>query len=147
MEVEQRFRNGEAQTQSAKLPGDGWFALLESLENPALLLGLNADPGVGDFEHEPFSFVGRPNRDATFWVSKFHRIVDQVPQNLLNSDWVGPHMMTGSIKFHYDFDLFFKQVLLRDLDGIAQKTMLVERFTAQLDLAARNSRQVQEIID
>ena len=76
MEVEQRFRNRQAQTQSAKLPGDRRFALLESFEDPALLFGLNADAAVSDFERKTRSFVGRPNRDATSLVCKLHRIVD-----------------------------------------------------------------------
>ena len=57
MEIEQSFRNGQAKPESAELPGDRAFALMESFEDLILPLRLNADAGVADFEYKPLSLI------------------------------------------------------------------------------------------
>jgi hypothetical protein len=57
MEIEQSFRNRQTETESAKLPGNGTLALMERLEDSTLPFRLNANAGVGDFEHKPSSLV------------------------------------------------------------------------------------------
>src|SRR2546427_2506328 len=49
VEIEQSFRNGQAEAQSPKLSGNGRLALIKSLEDATLLFRLNANAGIADF--------------------------------------------------------------------------------------------------
>src|ERR1700730_4922895 len=57
MEIEQSFRNSQAETQSPKLSGNGRFALVESLEDATLPFSLNANAGIADFEYKLPSLI------------------------------------------------------------------------------------------
>ena len=64
VKIEQSLRNGQTETQSPEFSGNGACALVEGLEDAALPLRLNANPGIGDFKYELPSFIRRADGDA-----------------------------------------------------------------------------------
>src|SRR5712691_10243374 len=52
VEIEESFRNGQAQTQSPELSRNRTFALVESFEDATLPLRFDANASIADFEYE-----------------------------------------------------------------------------------------------
>ena len=93
--------------------------MFEGAKNSILLLQLNAHAGIGDLENKTAVLVGGTNGDAALRPGKLHRIVDQVPENLLEPDGVGPDMMAVGAKVHHQVQLFFDNIIARDLEAVS----------------------------
>ncbi len=68
-------------------------ALFEGIENPRLMFGFDSDPGVGDLKDKPPFLVRGPNRDSPSVRSKLHRVVQQIPKDLLDPDRISRDVM------------------------------------------------------
>ena len=77
------------------------------MENSMPLLWFNAHSGVGNLKNKTPVFVGGAHGDAAALLAKLDRIVEQVPKNLLQSDSVGPDVMSIRAKVDYQIQVFF----------------------------------------
>jgi len=71
-------------------------------------------------------FVPGSNRDATIPFGKLHRIVDQIPKNLLKSNGVGPDMVAVGAEVHEQIQLFLENVVAGDFEAVAEKTVDID---------------------
>src|SRR5881394_2549159 len=142
MRFDQRLANGE--TETAEL---GPFALLECVENFRQGLGVDAHTGVGDCHAQLAVAVLSPDFETAAFRRKFHRILDQVPKNLLKPRRIGLERRLLCGELYYERQVLFVDVRLANFQRAAQKQMRVYLVQVQLNLAFADSRQVEEIID
>src|SRR5438270_9007602 len=84
VKINQMLRNREAQAKPTKLPGHRSISLLKRSEQRSQPLRFNSDAVVRDVEMEPATLVvvGADGDLSTLW-REFHRVVDQIPKDLL----------------------------------------------------------------
>src|ERR1041384_6077993 len=94
VQIHQVFGNGQTKSEPTKLPRHFGSALLERLEQCFEFGRIDADAVVADLELELIAHcVPRHDVDLAAGRSEFHRIVDQVPEHLLNAHRIGPDVM------------------------------------------------------
>jgi hypothetical protein len=82
-----------------KFLSDKTIALFKGLENMGKGLGCDSDPTIFDFENKLLvCFVSRPNHNPFARGSKFHRIADEVPKNLVETNRIGQDIVCGSLQ-------------------------------------------------
>jgi len=93
----------QAKAKAAKLAGYGWASLLERIENTRLQFRRDTHATVLDLYHDVvIGIIPSAYAYLTFSGSELHRIVDQVPKDLLQSGCVGPAMMFCCIQLARD---------------------------------------------
>src|SRR5437868_555888 len=104
MRIDQCFGDGKTEPQAAELSSDRAIALLKSIENMRKRFGLNTNPVVFYFENELFvCFILRPNENPFPRWRKLDRVADQVPKNLVQTDWIGHDLMRGCFQIQPHF--------------------------------------------
>src|SRR5690348_4697845 len=99
MQIDDALRHCEAQTEAAKLAGHGGAALFERIENAWLQFGRDTYATVLNLDHNVvLGIIPGPDVYFTFSGSELHRVVDQVPEHLLQSGCVCPAMMFCSFQ-------------------------------------------------
>src|SRR5258705_13378750 len=93
MEFDKPAGDRQAETQSAEVAGDLFFALLEWLEYVGKNFGLDSDAGVVEFDLELAIRVGGANADLAAGGGEFHGILQEVPEDLLDSSAVAQREM------------------------------------------------------
>ena len=66
---------------------------------------------------------------------KFHRIVKQIPKDLLNADRIGPDMVFLGVQFHREFQRFAGNVRLSHVERFPKHGMGVDALELKLDFA------------
>src|SRR5262249_19690919 len=93
----QRKRPGDRQAQAKtfRSPSERVLTLLERLENPRKELPPDADAGVATLDNQWLGAragirpIARADADRPARGREFHGVLDQVPDHLLESGWVG----------------------------------------------------------
>ena len=82
----------QAKARAAEFPRRRLIGLRKALEQPRLDIGWDADPGVDDFRADHYAVVahvGERHVDDDLAVRReFHRIADQVVEDLSESPWI-----------------------------------------------------------
>ena len=86
MRFDQRLADGQAETQAAQLRP---LALLESIENFRQRLGVDSHPAIGNLHAQLPVVVRGPDFEPPAFRREFHRVLDQVPKNLLQPGRIG----------------------------------------------------------
>src|SRR5206468_1109602 len=140
-----RFADGQTQTQSAKLcPA----TLFKSIENFRQCFRLNSQSGIRDFDTQlSVGIVARGNGNLPLARCKFHRVIYQVPKNLLQSRRICSHMDFSCAEVKGTRQMLAIDFRLTNLDGSLQETMRVNDLKIELHLALIDARQIKQVID
>src|SRR5712691_6791680 len=75
MQLDDIFRDRQAEPEPAKLPGHGAFALLEGIEQRGLLFNWDPDAGIDDLDLKmPGVVIRRADLDSSAGIGELHRI-------------------------------------------------------------------------
>ena len=115
--LDQRFADGETQTQTAQLRS---AALFKSIENFRQRFGFDPQTSIGDLDAQSIvCIIVGGNRNLPVFRCKLHRVVYQVPKDLLKSRRVGSQidLVRGELEpsgemFSIDFRLTNLQSIL-----------------------------------
>src|SRR5262249_28160395 len=94
MSSDQRLGNRQAETQSARATRAGSIPLLKRMEQAAHLLGCDPHSGVGDVDRDGSRLrIARSHGDRPAWRSELPRVVQEVPEDLLDPSGVSVNVM------------------------------------------------------
>src|SRR5205823_5569927 len=79
--------------------------------------------------------------------SKFNRILDDVPKNLLQAGGVGPAMMFFGGEILLNIYLLFVKIAGRNSERVTEGGVHVDGIVAQLELAVGDAGEIEEIVD
>ena len=116
-------------------------ALLERLEQRVLPLRLDADAGVDDFKAETRLLVTSADLDLAAGSGEFDRVVDQVPEDLLDPHRVAPDVVVVRGPVRRDVQSFAVNVGLRGVERIARDGVCIGALQVQRDLARADARE------
>ena len=143
--LHQRFADGKTKTKSAH-PRSG--ALLESIKDLRQRLGLDSQSRIGDLHNQPFiRIVAGRNVNLTVFRSELHRVVDQVPKDLLQAGRVGPEMDLLRREIKPEREMFSLDLALVDLQGVLQKGVRIDHLEVELDLPFADTGQIEQVVD
>ena len=90
-------------------------------------------------------------RDRTGHVTsgrrELDRVLDQVPEDLLEPDRVGVDMVAARGKVDRELEPRQPQIVAADLDDMIDHLVSVDHFAVEVQGAAADSRQVEQVID
>src|SRR5207237_8876040 len=93
-QIDNAFEDGETETEPAVAIGYAAPALFEGVENARLQFAIDADTGIGEIDDDVMlRVIACANTELAAGRSKFDRILDDVPKNLLQAGGIGPAMM------------------------------------------------------
>src|SRR5690554_1496970 len=113
MPVNNMFDNGESQTRTAHLPGTSLVHPVKTLEQAGDTLPWDSDPGIADDEFLHVTMFHFTYLNGTPVRGIFHRIIQEVDQNLPDPVFIGPDRR-GS-QFHRETEILFSQAGLEGL--------------------------------
>ena len=96
---------------------------------------------------KPSIFVRRADGNATVRFSKLHRIVHQVPKNLLQADGVGPDMMAIRAEVHDQVQLLLNDIVAHDFETVTNKIVGIDHLKMKLDFSTSNAGEIEQIVD
>src|SRR5262249_6270953 len=117
------------------------------MENSVLLLWFNTHAGVGNLKNKTSVFIGGAHGDAAVLPTELHRIVEQVPKDLLKSDGIGPDVMPIRAEVHHQIQVFLENLIARDFKTVSQKVVDIDDFEVEIDFSAGNASQIQQIVN
>ncbi len=126
--------------------------LRERLEQPLRLLGVDADPGVGDLEAHAAPAgaglaLGHAHGDLA-QRGELDRVGDQVRQHLLEPEAVADHLQPRApLDERAQVEALAARVLGQQLDGVVDGVRQRELGLLQLELAGLDLRQVEDVVD
>ena len=141
---DERLADGEAEAQTAQLAAG---ALLERVKNLRQRFRIDPHSGIGNFHPQLVLAVLGPDFEPAAFRRKLHRVLDQVPKNLLEPGRVGLERSFRGGEIGPEREIFFLDVRLTNLKGAAQEQVRVHFFQVQLHLAFADSRQIEQVID
>src|SRR6188768_1918549 len=99
MQIDHAFRNREAKTEPAKLAGHISSSLFKGVKNSRDQIRLNPDAAVLDLDHDVMVLViPRCEIQSSPRRGKLGRVLDQVPEHLLQARGIGPAMMLARLE-------------------------------------------------
>ena len=138
-------RNRQPQSQSCELPRRARLALLKCVEQARKNLRIDPLAGVDHIDpHAAAGRVARADGDGSLFVREFLRVVDQIPENLLEARLVAMNEVLRRLQFHYRTH---RIIALADFDRGPQHQVHVDRFKVQLQLAAHDPRVIEQVAD
>src|SRR5712691_6049678 len=144
MQVNDRLADRQAQPQPPVLPSYLRLSLLESVEETRHEVRGNANAGVGDLYHNAsVTVVPRPNRDGALRPGELRRVLDQVPEDLLDAGRVRPEDRGRGSQFGIHAESLGGDVgVSTRLQGVPKHGVEVDRLVVQCELAPHDARQV-----
>src|ERR1051325_454950 len=99
VEINEKFRNREAETQSSELSSYRRISLLKWLKQGSQFLRLNSNSCVDNFKMKTSRLVVRcADRDLSALRREFHCVVDQIPEHLLKPNAISENVMPFCFK-------------------------------------------------
>src|SRR5438105_1431472 len=145
MRLDQRLTDGEAETESSQLCASG---LLEGVENFRQRLRLDSKTGIGNFDAQlPGRIVAGRNRDLSSSRGEFHGVVDQVPEDLLKSSWIGAQMHFLGVQIKTKFQMFSIDLGLINIERVLQKGVSIDHLEIELHLAFADTSKVKQVVN
>src|SRR3984893_10822664 len=125
-----RFADGQTKTQTSKLCP---LALFKSIENFRQRFRLNSQAGVRDFNAQ-FSLGSVAGRNGNLPIAgcELHRVIDQVPKDLLESRRIRSQMDFPCAEIEGTPQMLSINFRLTNLEGILQQGMSVDDFKIKL---------------
>ena len=137
VKIDQMLRNREAQAKPAKLPGHRSISLLKRPEQRSQPLRFNSNAVVSNVETESATLivVGADGDLSTGW-REFHRVVDQVPKDLLKPDAISQDAMFFRVQFGREFQLLRRNGGTCGFNCVANNRGRVATFQIEVKFAA-----------
>src|SRR5438132_5124476 len=133
MRVDQRLRNCKAETETSKTTGNRDLSLLKSVEDFDDSFRLDAHPSIGNPNVNLLRRgVKRLDRNAAFFGSKLHAVLDQIPKDLLQTRRIAFDMCLSGAKTKFYFEMFGSNVLAANLVSALEDLVHANSLKAQL---------------
>ena len=143
--------NGQTQTGTAKAAASAAVGLTEGRKDLLLLLGWNANAGIGDGNVQLLlalvvQLAIDPNADASL-LGELHGVADQVGDDLANAFGIAKpeHWQFTAVQIH-QIQPFAAGRLPKQRMQLGQQGVEVELNLFQLQLAGFNLRQVENVV-
>src|SRR5208283_2000692 len=139
----------QPQAGSLVMPGESRIELEERLEKSRLIGGADSDTGVPDSETDLTldSVAHHIEPDLAALRRELHGVGEQVDQNLLETTLIRDEFADGTIHRERDGNLFLQGRLLdQAMRGLAH-LLYIDRSELELDLAALDLGDVEDIVD
>ena len=138
--------DGEAKAGAAHSARVGGVALLEAIEDVLQLTGRDAASLITHFD-DGFVVVeiARGEMNLAAWRGELDRVREKVVEGLKDAVGVGPNV--DAVRGEEDADVGFGRASLLHACGAAQQVFGAAHGGVQLSLAARNSLEVEDVVD
>ena len=151
VQVDQRLADRQAQSQPAELTRHRLIRLLEGVEDLGHRRRVDADAGVGDGDlQRPGGVVVGVDGDVSVRRGRggeLDGVLDQVPEDLLESSRVAAHVVLLRREVHRRAELPGDELDGADVDGAAQGGVHVDGVEVELKFSLADPCQVQQIVD
>src|SRR5439155_5162081 len=108
----------------------------------------NSHAGIGNFNAQLVArIVSRENRNLAAVRRKFHRVLNQVPKDLLKPRPVGLEVEFFRGQIESKIEVFLFDLGLADLQRITQQLMSINGLEIELHLTLADTCQIEQIID
>src|ERR1700693_1133472 len=145
MRLNQGLADGEAETKSSQLSSR---ALLERIENFWQRLGFDSETGIGNLDAQlPGRIVAGRNRDLPAKGGEFHGVVDQVPEDLLESGWIGAEMHFFVVQDQTKLQIFSIDLALVNIERVLQEGVSIDHLEIKLHLAFTDACEIEQVVD
>jgi len=139
-----RFTDGETEAE----PFVPHFELLEGIENLLEKGRFDPDTGIGEIDDDVMlGVIACADAELAAGGSKFDRILDDVPKNLLQAGGIGPAMMFFGGEILLNFYLLFVQIGGRNSERVTERSVHVDGIVTQLEFAVGDAGEIEEIVD
>ena len=122
--------------------------MFESVKDLVDLLLLDSDASVGNSD---LNFVRRGiecfNHDAPVRGREFHAVLDQVPEDLLQTRWIAFDVNALRVQLKLGFDSFLCDILPANLIGALQDLVHANNLQTELEFPFGNARDVEKIVN
>ena len=151
-EPDQLVGDGHSQARSAKAAGGAGVLLLKGTENAVDELGIHADAGVVDPEHQiqrplPQEHLAEGDGDLPL-AGEFHRVGKEVDDHLANSQLAAHHpVRRHAIEPDIAADVLDVQGLGKHIAELAAKGPQAEGLGFQLHLARLDAGHIENVVD
>ena len=127
--LEDRAADGETQSQAAKAAGGGDTPLLHDVEDAWQDRRVDADAGVDHLDHQVASIRGafipvsieRTDGDLSSGGRELDRVLDQVPESLLESDRIDVEVVPPRGQVDSEPETGVREIGAADLDDLVDK--------------------------
>ena len=145
MRLNQGFADSKAETESSELCAS---SLLECIENFRQRFWINSETGVGDFDAQLLGrIVAGRNRDLATARGEFHSVVDQVPEDLLESGGVGAEMHFFGVQVKMKYQGFPINFALINIERVLQERVSIDHLEIELHLTLADASEVEQVVD
>src|SRR5438477_9828689 len=98
MQIDDPFRDRQAQAKSAKFARDCRAALFKRVKNARLQFWRDTHTAILNLNNDVMCrIVAGANINRSFARRELHRVIDQIPKNLLETSCVSPAMMFSGL--------------------------------------------------
>ena len=109
MQIDDPFGDGQSQAEAAKLARHRRTALFKGVEDPRLQFRRDTDAVIPNLDDDVMRrIIVRANCNRPFSRGELDRVVDQVPQNLLETRRVSPAMMFRRLQVAVHLQFFIR---------------------------------------
>ncbi len=108
---------------------------------------LDADARVADLDGYLLALAPRAQPNPAAGRRKLDRILEQIPEHLLQPGRIGLDHLRGILKIQVQLHVRGRQVGPANLDRAPQNAAEFDRPLLKLQLAARNARYIEEVVD
>src|SRR5206468_2506676 len=133
MRVNQCLGNCKTEAETSKTTGDRDLPLLEGVEDLVDPFRLDAHPGI---DNPDVNLLRRGveclDGNATFFGSKLHAVLDQIPKDLLQARRIAFDMCISGTKMKFHFEMFGGNVLAANLVSALENLVHTHSLKAQL---------------
>ena len=137
----------EPEPRAAELAMARFVRAIESLEDARQIAGRNSRSVIGNTQADPIIIARRTYPDAPVWRREFHRVVEQIVNDLLQPALV--HSQRRQVVGHVELGLqiFCGELSFPVAHDTAQKNRRADRRQVECHARAFEARQAQHVID
>ena len=147
MGVDDARRNGETKAKAAVLAGRAAVGLAELVEHEGQEVRRDADPAVANFEDDLAVLPTGGDGDVAIPACELDRIVHEVGEQLAQPGGIAEHGKRRILDGDLDADRLGRRTRTQHRDSIRHHGRDRHAVGRELELAARDSRDVEQILD
>ena len=145
--VHRGLRNGKPQAEATELSHRIGLALFKGIENSSQELGNDANTCVRYLDHNLPILVVRLNKNLSSFGSKLDRILDQIPEDLLQTGKVAHHKALLCGQLQAEAKILCLNIGLASLQRLLKRDVDIQLLELEFDFVPRNSRQIEQVLD
>src|SRR5262249_31754125 len=145
--LDESFDHREPQAKSAAGSIDGLRGLGERLKYVRQHVGRDAHAGVAHAQHNHWAFDLEADDDSAASRCEFFRVAQEVAQRLGQANGISVHPKEPWLEMALEVNTARFEAHAMVIHGAAHQISELQAFGFELDLAARNARDVEQIVD